>query len=74
MATLYLDRQDMDIRHEGKYWCLYAEGQRQGTVPLNLVERVVVTRRATLMRVGQRRCPGQGDGIAQTPAKLAQKA
>jgi CRISPR-associated protein Cas1 len=48
MATLYLDRQDMDIRHEGKHWCLYAEGQLQGTVPLNLVERVVVTGRATL--------------------------
>jgi len=48
MGTLYLDRKDLEIRHEGKHLCLYEEGERRGTVPLNLIERVVIRGRATL--------------------------
>lgn len=42
MATLYLDRRDLRLKHEGKAIALYQSGQRSGTVPINLLERVVV--------------------------------
>lgn len=48
MGTLYLDRRDLEIRQEGKHLCFYVEGERQGTVPLHMVERVVIRGRATL--------------------------
>lgn len=48
MGTLYLDRKDLELRHEGKHLCLYENGKRHGTVPLNLVERVVIRGQAAL--------------------------
>ncbi|MEA3274003.1 MAG: CRISPR-associated endonuclease Cas1 [Pseudomonadota bacterium] len=42
MTTLYLDRRDLSLRLEGRALVLYADGQRQGTVPLHLLERVVM--------------------------------
>lgn len=42
MSTLYLDRRDLALKLEGRTLATFAEGQRQGTVPLNLVERVVM--------------------------------
>ena len=48
MSTLYLDRKDLELRHEGQHLCLYEAGQRRGTVPLNLLGRVVMRGRATI--------------------------
>ena len=48
MGTLYLDRKDLELRHEGQYLCLYEAGNRRGTVPLNQVDRVVMRGRATI--------------------------
>jgi CRISPR-associated protein Cas1 len=48
MGTLYLDRKDLDLRHEGKHLCLYEGGERRGTMPLNVVDRVVIRGQATL--------------------------
>lgn len=48
MGTLYLDRKDLELRHEGKHLCLYEGGERRGTLPLNVVERVVIRSQATL--------------------------
>lgn len=42
MSTLYLDRKDLELRGEGRHLCIYVGEERQGTIPLNLVERVVV--------------------------------
>jgi len=42
MGVLYVDRQDIEIRDEGNHLCLYEKGERRGTVPLNLLERVVL--------------------------------
>ncbi len=42
MATLYLDRAQLEIRSEGAALALYEGGERRGTVPLRLVERVVI--------------------------------
>lgn len=48
MGTLYLDRKDLELRHEGKHLCLYEAGERRGTLPLNVVERVVIRGQASL--------------------------
>lgn len=48
MATLYLDRKDLELRHEGQHLCLYENGNRRGTVPLQQVERIVMRGRATV--------------------------
>lgn len=42
MSTLYLDRRDLSLKLEGRTLALYADGRRQGTVPLHLLERVVM--------------------------------
>ncbi|MFM2007762.1 MAG: hypothetical protein RLZZ09_3417 [Pseudomonadota bacterium] len=48
MATLYLDRKDLELRHEGQHLCLYENGTRRGTVPMQQVERIVMRGRATV--------------------------
>lgn len=48
MGTLYVDRKDLELRHEGKHLCLYEAGERRGTLPLNRVERVVIRGQATV--------------------------
>ena len=42
MSTLYLDRRGLSLRLEGRALALYADHERQGTVPLHLLERVVM--------------------------------
>lgn len=48
MATLYLDRKDLELRHEGQHLTLYEAGARRGTVPLQQVDRIVMRGRATV--------------------------
>lgn len=42
MATLLLDRADLEIRHIDGALALYENGTRNGTVPLKLVERIII--------------------------------
>jgi len=42
MATLILDRSDLEIRMDGEALALYEPAGRRGTVPLKLLERVVM--------------------------------
>jgi CRISPR-associated protein Cas1 len=42
MASLYVDRRDSALRREGEALVLYVGGERQSTVPINLLERVVL--------------------------------
>ncbi len=42
MATLYLDRRDLSLKLEGQALAIYASGAREGTVPLHLLERIVL--------------------------------
>ncbi len=42
MSSLYLDRKHLGIKLEGQSLALYEEGSRKGTVPLHLLERVVL--------------------------------
>lgn len=42
MATLYLDRSGLELRPDGKALALYENGERVRSLPLKLVDRVVV--------------------------------
>ncbi|MCC7414049.1 MAG: CRISPR-associated endonuclease Cas1 [Gammaproteobacteria bacterium] len=42
MSTLILDRRDLSVRADGDALALYENGERRGTVPFKLLERVVV--------------------------------
>jgi CRISPR-associated protein Cas1 len=42
MATLVLDRPNLELRADGAAIALYENGDRRGTVPLNLLERLVI--------------------------------
>jgi|APCry1669193181_1035450.scaffolds.fasta_scaffold21346_1 CRISP-associated protein Cas1 len=42
MSTLYLDRKNLSIKLDGQTLALYELGEKKGTVPLHLLERVVL--------------------------------
>lgn len=42
MSTLYLDRRELSLKLEGNALAIYAAGERQGTVPLHLLQTVVM--------------------------------
>jgi CRISPR-associated protein Cas1 len=42
MATLIVDRSNLEIRADGAALAVYEDGERRGTVPLKLLERVVL--------------------------------
>lgn len=42
MATLLLDRSQLEIRADGDALALYENGRRSGTIPIKLLERVVI--------------------------------
>lgn len=42
MSTLVLDKPDLEVRSDGSALALYEGGERRGTVPLALLERVVL--------------------------------
>jgi CRISPR-associated protein Cas1 len=42
MSTLVLDRSDLELRADGAALALYERGERKGTVPFKLLDRVVV--------------------------------
>lgn len=42
MSSLYLDRKNLGIKLDGQALALYEDGSRKGSVPLHLLERVVL--------------------------------
>lgn len=42
MSTLYLDRRGLSLKLQGRVLAIYAEDKHQGTVPLHILERVVM--------------------------------
>ena len=48
MTTLYLDRKGLDLRVDGKAIALYENAQRVRTVPIALLDRVVIRAETTL--------------------------
>ncbi|MGF1547013.1 MAG: CRISPR-associated endonuclease Cas1 [Thiotrichales bacterium] len=41
MSTLYLDRKNLALKHDAGTLAIYQDGERQSTVPLKLIERIV---------------------------------
>jgi CRISPR-associated protein Cas1 len=52
MGTLFLDRSDVEIRSEGTSLAFYEAGERRGTIPLNLLERLVIQGSQTRLDTG----------------------
>ena len=48
MSTLFLDRKDLTLGFEGQSIALYEQGSKRGTVPLHLLQRVVIRGQVTL--------------------------
>lgn len=48
MSTLFLDRKELTLSFEGQCIALYENGCKRGTVPLHLLERVVMRGQITL--------------------------
>lgn len=48
MTTLYLDRRHTSLKLEGRALAIYTEDQRRGTVPIHLLEAVVMRSAVTL--------------------------
>ncbi|MFZ5490165.1 MAG: CRISPR-associated endonuclease Cas1 [Pseudomonadota bacterium] len=51
MATLYIDRPELELRHESNALIIYEAGQRRSAVPTKLIERVII-QRATRLDTG----------------------
>jgi CRISPR-associated protein Cas1 len=48
MGTLYIDRKDIHIRLDGNAIAFYANGKREGTVPINPLKRVIIAGSQTI--------------------------
>lgn len=48
MGTLYIDRKDLHVKLDGNSLAFYAGGEREGTVPVSPLKRVVVVGRVTI--------------------------
>ena len=48
MSTLYLDRKGLELRADGNAMALYESGERIRTVPLSLLDRVVIRAEALI--------------------------
>jgi CRISPR-associated protein Cas1 len=48
MTTLYLDRRDTRLKLEGRALAIYTDEQRRGTVPISLLEAVIMRSAVTL--------------------------
>jgi len=42
MGTLYIDRKGIHIKLDGSALAFYANGEREGMVPLNPLKRIVI--------------------------------
>lgn len=42
MGTLYIDRKDLHIKLDGNALAFYSKGEREGTVPINPLKKVIV--------------------------------
>ena len=48
MGTIYIDRKNIEIKVQGKALNFYVNGQKEGTAPLNPLEKVVIIGNVTL--------------------------
>jgi len=48
MATLLIDRKDVELRHEGGRLLIYESGRRSGSIPVAQLDRVVIQNRTLI--------------------------
>jgi CRISPR-associated protein Cas1 len=63
MATLYLDRKDVHVRLDGNALAVYAQGERQGMIPLNPLTHVVIVGHVLLETPVLHRLADQGASV-----------
>ncbi|TVQ89495.1 MAG: CRISPR-associated endonuclease Cas1 [Chromatiaceae bacterium] len=73
MSTLYLDRRDLRLTLEGSALAIYAGERRQGTVPLHLLQTLVMRSKVTLDSALLARLADAGIGILAFGGRGASK-
>ena len=73
MGILYIDRKNIELRNEGKQLCIFNNGSRQGTIPLHLVERLVIHGQATLSTAVLGSLVEQGIGLVVLSGRRSQR-
>ncbi len=61
MATLYLDRKNLEVKLDGQALALYEQGEKRGTVPLKPLDRVIV--RGNIVLESRLLCAMQEHGV-----------
>lgn len=74
MSTVYIDHRNADIDVDGDRLVVRAAGERKGTVPLRLVERIVVAGSARLSSRMITRLKSLGIGLVVAGARFGQGA
>src|SRR5947207_2310089 len=70
MSTVYIDHRNADIDIDGDRLVVRSAGERKGTVPLRLVERIVVTGSARLTTRLLTRLRSRGIGLVVTGSRF----
>jgi CRISPR-associated protein Cas1 len=73
MSTLYLDRRDLALKLEGNALAVYAGDERRGTVPLHVLDTVVMHSAVTLQSSLLARLADAGVGIVAFGGRFAGK-
>jgi len=74
MTTLYLDRRDLTLTLEGQALAVYAGDERRGTVPLHLLERIVMLSAVSLKSSLLARLADAGVGIVAFGGQFQRKS
>lgn len=73
MTTLYLDRRDLALKLEGRTLAIYADQHREGTVPLHLLERIVLRANVQLDSAMLARLADQGIALTAFGGRIGDK-
>jgi CRISP-associated protein Cas1 len=73
MSTLYLDRKGCSIKLEGRVLAVYLDGARESTVPLHLLERVILRSSVTLDSATLARLADAGVAVVLFGGQLGNK-
>ncbi|MFP4077109.1 MAG: CRISPR-associated endonuclease Cas1 [Halochromatium sp.] len=73
MSTLYLDRRDLRLELSGQTLALYADDHREGTVPVHLLERIVMRSNVHIGSSALARLADQGVSIAAFGGRMGEK-
>ena len=73
MCTLYLDRRDLALKLEGRTLAIYAGDHRESTVPLHLLERIVLRSNVRLESSALARLADSGIALAAFGGRIGDK-